>query len=256
MIEIHDLTFSYPGQRNLFESFSLSIGRGDMWAIIGPSGCGKSTLLHFISRLITPRTGTIRVDGEISKRPRPRTGLVLQDHGLLPWATVYRNVALGFNVRRFYGPDGLHAPSGSKMDGSEEQQIILEWLKRVGIDDLKEKYPSQMSRGQRQRTALARTLALAPDLLLMDEPFSALDAPTRKDLQDLVVELNREQNLTCLTVTHNIEEAVFMGHRILVLHGGTNREPLMIDNPAATNNNHEEFQDMCIWISKQLELPG
>ncbi len=253
MIDICNLTFSYPGQSRLFESFSLAINKGELWSVIGPSGCGKTTFLYFISRLIKPNAGTIRIDKEVSSRPRPRTGLVLQDHGLMPWSTVQKNVTLGLDLRRFYGPDGLHAPSGSKMNREMELQIVNHWLKRLGIDDLKEKYPSQMSRGQRQRAALARTMALSPDLLLMDEPFSALDAPTRKDLQDLIVELNREQNLTCVTVTHNIEEAIFMGRKILVLNRGVNSDPVVIDNPSATDIKHESFQHMCDKIGARLE---
>lgn len=254
MIEIRDLTYSYPGQTRLFDTFSLTIRRGELWSVIGPSGCGKSTFLYFVSRLLTPQAGSILIDNEMSRRTRPQTGLVLQDHGLLPWSTARQNVLLGLNVRRFYGPDGLHAPSGPDISKTSASQIIDHWMKRLGIENLKEKYPSQMSRGQRQRTALARTMALSPDLLLMDEPFSALDAPTRKDLQDLVVELNQEQNLTCITVTHNIEEAVFMGQKILILNGDVNRgDPTVIDNPSATNNRHVSFQNMCAEIDTRLE---
>ncbi|MFH2130872.1 MAG: ATP-binding cassette domain-containing protein, partial [bacterium] len=246
----------YPGQPPLFEGFSLSIDRGELWSIIGPSGCGKSTFLYFLTRLIKPDVGSIMIDGEISRRPRPQTGLVLQDLGLLPWSTVEKNVSLGLKIRKFYGPDGLHAPSGSKLDQQARQQIVDDWLHRLGIADLKDKYPSQMSRGQRQRTALARTLALSPDLLLLDEPFSALDDPTRKDLQDLIIELNRERDLTCLTVTHNIEEAVFMGRQILILSRSTNRIPEVVGNPSATDFHHESFQAMCEGIRAKLEQPA
>lgn len=253
MIEISNLAFSYPNQACLFEAFSLSIKKGELWSIIGPSGCGKTTFLYFMTRLLKPDAGSILINGEVSRRPRPQTGLVLQDHGLLPWSTVQKNVALGLKIRKFYGPDGLHAPSESKLDKKAGWRIVDHWLRRLGIEDLKDKYPSQMSRGQRQRTALARTLALSPDLLLMDEPFSALDAPTSKDIQDLIVELNRERNLTCITVTHNIEEAVFMGRKILILAGTTNRKPKIINNPSATDFRHESFQGMCAEIRSRLE---
>ncbi len=252
MIEISNLTFSYPNQDYLFEAFSLSIKKGELWSIIGPSGCGKSTFLHFISRLIKSESGSISIDGEMTHRPRPQTGLVLQDHGLLPWSTVQKNVALGLNIRKFYGPDGKHAPPGSELDKKAEERIVDHWLNRLGISELKHKYPSQMSRGQRQRTALARTMALSPDLLLLDEPFSALDAPTSKDLQDLIVELNREQELTCITVTHNIEEAVFMGRKILILGKTTNRHPDFVYNSAATDSKHTSFQVMCEKIRTKL----
>lgn len=252
MIEIRNLTFAYPSEANLFESFSLTVERGERCSVIGPSGCGKTTLLYLLSRLLIPEGGEIRIDGQISRRPRPETGLVLQDHGLLPWSTAGRNVALGFDLRRFYGPDGLHAPPGSRLDREAVQEIVQTWLQRLGIEALRHKYPNQLSRGQRQRTALARTLALAPDLLLMDEPFSALDAPTRKDLQDLVIELNREQGLTCLTVTHSIEEAVFMGQKILILSRATNRDAVVVENPSSAGFQPEAFQEMCTAVSAQL----
>jgi len=253
MIEICNLSFSYPGQARLFDSFSLAISRGEMWSVIGPSGCGKSTLLYFIARLLAPDSGSVKIDGETSCRPRPGTGLVLQDHGLLPWSTVESNVRLGLDVRRFYGPDGRHAPSGRRMTREDEPSVVNGWLQRLGIEKLKHHYPTQMSRGQRQRTALARTLVLSPDLLLMDEPFSALDEPTRRDLQALVVELNRERKMTCVTVTHAVEEAVFMGGKVLVLNRGTNRKGVVLDNPSATDPSHERFRTMRDKISGMLE---
>src|SRR5918994_13962 len=154
MIELQSVTFGYSHASPLFEDFSLSISRGETWALLGPSGCGKTTLLYLLAGLRQPTSGQICIEGELLTRPRPRSGLILQDYGLLPWSTVRENVDLG----------------------------------------------------QRQRTAIARTLALEPDLLLMDEPFSSLDAITRGDLQELTLSLCAEQNLTLVIVTHAIEE--------------------------------------------------
>ena len=135
----------------------------------------------------------------------------MQDHGLLPWSTVRDNVALGLKIRRFYGPDGRHSPHDFTVDPALADQKIDYWLTRLDIADLADKYPAQISRGQRQRTAIARTMTLDPDVLLLDEPFSALDAPTSESLQDLVGSLARESDLTTVMVTHHIAEAVRMG---------------------------------------------
>ena len=112
MIAVADLTFTYPNGVTIFEGFSWHVARGEMWAVIGESGCGKSTLLMLIAGLHQPTAGSVLVAGERLERPRPSTGLILQDYGLLPWATVWDNVALGLKIRRFYGPDGKHAPAG------------------------------------------------------------------------------------------------------------------------------------------------
>jgi NitT/TauT family transport system ATP-binding protein len=230
-INLPHLSFSYPGGAIVFEDFSWSVQRGEVWAILGPSGCGKSTLLYLIAGLRRPSRGQVWIDNQPIIRPRPQTGLILQDYGLLPWATVWDNAALGLDIRRFYGPDGKHTPKDELFANKNER--INYWLERLGIAHLAHKYPGQISGGQRQRTAIARTLALNPDLLLMDEPFGALDALTREDLQNLTLELGAERNLTTLLVTHNIDEAVFMGQKILVLTYPPTRQPVIVDNPAA-----------------------
>ncbi len=230
MINISDLSFQYGDGTNLFCDFSFHVRRGESWTIIGPSGCGKTTLLFLIAGLNHPTAGKILIDGKPIARPRPSTGLVLQDHGLLPWATVEKNCRLGLEIRKFYGPDGKHSPPDLRLDEREEQERVEHWLSWLGIDHLKSMFPSQLSRGQRQRAAIARTLVLQPDLLLMDEPFSALDAPIREELQWVMNGFHRESGLTLLTVTHDIEEAVVLGEKILVLDNRCNREPVIVEN--------------------------
>lgn len=230
MIELRDMSFSYGEAAPLFEEFSLRIGRGEAWAVIGPSGCGKTTLLYLLAGLLRPTKGHIIIAGSVITRPRPKTGLVLQDHGLLPWATVWENAALGLKIRRFYGPDGLHAPRDIRVRKEDIKGRVDYWLKRLEIEGIKDKFPAQISRGQRQRAAIARTLALDPDLLLLDEPFSALDARIREDLQRAVVNFHRASDLTSIIVTHDIEEAVLVGEKILVLGQATNRIPRVIEN--------------------------
>jgi len=256
MIDIEALSFRYRNRAPIFEAFSLSIYKGEAWSIIGPSGCGKTTLLYLMAGLNRPEAGVIRMAGTPIKRPRPRTGLVLQDHGLLPWATVEQNARLGFKIRGFYGPDGTHSPEDSLKDSEAETALTHHWLSWLGIDHLREKYPSELSRGQRQRAAIARTLVLSPDLLLMDEPFSALDAPIREELQRVMNRFHRETRLTSLTVTHDIEEAVVLGEKILVLSDTVNVAPNIIDNPQAGDpdlRRSNQFLDQCSALRSLIE---
>ncbi len=259
MIIVDRLTFRYSGRGvPIFDGFSWHVGAGEAWSIIGPSGCGKTTLLTLLAGLRRPTSGTITVGGTVIQRPRPETGLILQDYGLLPWATVWDNVALGLRVRRFYGPDGKHAPrSDPPPDRREARERVEGWLRRLNIFEQRNKYPGAISGGQRQRTAIARTLALSPDLLLMDEPFSSLDAPTREDLQQLILQLQREMSLTSVIVTHAIEEAVILGRHILVLTAPPNTGPRIVPNPGAGSPGYRsttEFLDKCSELRALLGL--
>jgi NitT/TauT family transport system ATP-binding protein len=226
MIQFESVTYAYPNSVVIFQGFNWHVGRGEAWAVLGPSGCGKTTLLYLLAGLRFPTAGQILIDGQPLLRPRPHTGLILQEYGLLPWATVRQNAELGLQIRSFYGPDGKHAPRSDRQVGD-----IDAWLTRLGIHSHADKFPGQISGGQRQRTAIARTLALQPDLLLMDEPFSSLDAPTRESLQNITLELVAEQALTTVIVTHAIEEAAILGQKILLLGQSPNTTADIIDNP-------------------------
>jgi NitT/TauT family transport system ATP-binding protein len=233
-IAVRALTFRFTDEREaVFENFHWEVERGASWAVIGPSGCGKSTLLYLLAGLRQPTVGDLLIDGFPVPRPRATTGLILQNHGLLPWATVYENAALGLRMGQFYrdkpDPDGAPRPYPPALPLAEAHH----WLERLSIHHLCDKYPAQLSGGQRQRVAIARTLSLRPNLLLMDEPFSALDAITREDLQDLVVDLRQELGVTTIVVTHNVEEAAVLGRHILVLHHPPNRRTDIVDNAGA-----------------------
>jgi len=247
MIKFDSVGFTYHNnQVHVFQDFNWQVKHGEAWAILGPSGCGKSTLLYLLAGLRFPTSGQIYVDGSILTRPRPQSGLILQDYGLLPWATVQQNAELGFKVRTFYGPDGKHAPIAMKANLSVDP-----WLERLGLAGERDKFPGQLSGGQRQRVAIARTLALNPDLLLMDEPFSSLDAPTRESLQELTLELRAENNLTSVVVTHAIEEAVILGQKILLLGHPPNRLPEIIENPGSGG---VDFRDSSEYVQLVREL--
>ncbi len=241
---VDDITFRYPRAEPVFERFHWQVQQGEAWAVIGPSGCGKSTLLYLVDGLRFPSAGRILIDGQPVTRPRPRTGFIIQEYGLLPWATVRENANLGLRIRNYYGPDGVHAPANHDSGANAGP-----WLERLGLAGLQDQYPGQISGGQRQRTAIARTLALDPDLLLMDEPFSSLDAPTREGLQRLVLELWSEQKLTLIIVTHAIEEAAVLGQKILLLNRPPNRgSAVVIENPGAAAPGYREtdaYQMVC-----------
>ena len=256
MIEVVDLTFAYSGHPPLFDRFCFTVGQGEAWAIIGPSGCGKSTLLYLLAGLIRPSEGSVNISGEPVTRPRPKTGLILQDHGLLPWATVGQNARLGLAIRQLYGPDGKHAPVDDQVAPRDADRQVETWLQRLQIADLRDKYPAQLSRGQRQRTAIARTLVLKPDLLLMDEPFSALDAPIRIELQGVMAAFHQQSAMTSITVTHDIEEAVFMGRKVLVLQQGRNHTAEIVDNDLAGRSGQrssQAFYGRCEDLRRLLE---
>lgn len=250
MIQLQSLTFAYPQSLPLFANFNWNIRRGETWAVLGSSGCGKTTLLYLLSGLKQPSLGQVLIDNQPLTRPRPRTGLILQDYGLLPWATVRENAELGLKVRNFYGADGVHSPQDY-----HPERDVTSWLERLGIQKITEKYPSQISGGQRQRTAIARTLAIRPDLLLMDEPFSSLDAVIRADLQSLTLELCAEGEITLVIVTHNIEEAAVMGKRILLLGEPPQSIARVFENPAAGSvgyRDSREFLDICQSLRSEL----
>jgi len=275
MISVEALTFHYK-TTPVFENFTWQAERGEAWAVLGPSGCGKSTLLALLAGLRLPSAGKVSINGEVLTRPRPHTGLILQDYGLLPWATVRQNAGLGLEVRGFYGADGIHAPLETHHEGTETQRFpniklrdfvpswlnqnpppetVDFWLERLGLSAVADKYPAQLSGGQRQRTAIARTLVLEPDLLLMDEPFSSLDAPTRESLQSLTLELAAEQGLTLVLVTHSIEEAALLGRRILLLNEPPNWVANVLENPSAGRPGYREsaeYVELCRKLREKM----
>lgn len=193
----------------------MIVGQGEIVSVVGTSGCGKSTLLRIVAGLDKASTGAVKLEGRVITAPAPEIGVVFQEPRLMPWLTVRENVRLGL----------LSLPK------DEQQHRIETVLKRVGLAPYAEALPRQLSGGMAQRVAIARALARQPRLLLLDEPFSALDAFTRQSLQEHLLQLWSEGGLTLLLVTHDLEEALALSHRILVLRGQPGRVHSLVTVP-------------------------
>ncbi len=216
-IKVRGLTKRY-GDLNVFSGIDFTIEAREIVALVGPSGCGKTTLLRCIDGLI-PCEGEIAIDGRRVHEPPPGVAVVFQHFGLFPWKTVYDNVAYGLRM--------------AGVDREEVAARVPGFISLVGLSGFEKAYPYQLSGGMQQRCGLARALAIEPSVLLMDEPFAAVDAQTREILQFELLRIWRQRPTTMLFVTHSIEEAVLMGDRVVVLKGRPSRihEDIAVDLP-------------------------
>jgi NitT/TauT family transport system ATP-binding protein len=201
-LEIADLSMRF-GSLEALRGIDVAIGAGEFMAIVGPSGCGKTTLLRIVAGLERASGGAVRLDGRVVTEPGPDRGFVFQTDNLLPWRSVLANAMIGLEIAGQSGP--------------AVRQRILDLLRLVGLQGFEGYYPRQLSGGMRQRVNLARALAVDPEILLMDEPFSALDAQTREIMQTELLRIWDEGRKTVLFVTHQIDEAVYLADRVLVL---------------------------------------
>ena len=232
MIQFDSVSFTYPAGSQVFEDFSWTVESGSAWTVLGPSGCGKTTLLYLLAGLQLPFAGHISVDGVGLDRPRPQTGLVLQDYGLLPWATVLDNVTLGQRIRAFYGPDGLHAPL-QPVSGPNARM----WLSRLGLEGYAGKYPAKLSGGQRQRVAIARAVHFNARILIMDEPTAALGPAETEQVRALIRQLKSE-GIGIFLISHDIHDVFDLSDRIAVMYHGrivgtVNKEEVTTDEVLA-----------------------
>ncbi|PMR72517.1 ABC transporter ATP-binding protein [Billgrantia endophytica] len=227
-IEQVDMTFSRAGvDSQVLKNINLNVERGEYIAIIGHSGCGKSTLLNIVAGLINATSGAVILDGKEVNDPGPDRSVVFQNHSLLPWLTVYENVALAVNK--------TFARTRSK---AERHAWILKNLEMVGMSAALHKRPDEISGGMKQRVGIARALAMEPKVLLLDEPFGALDALTRAHLQEEVMRIQEELHNTIIMITHDVDEAVLLSDRIVMLTNGPSAkvgEILDIDLPRPRN---------------------
>ncbi|MTK12143.1 MAG: ABC transporter ATP-binding protein [Clostridiaceae bacterium] len=233
MLLIDELTVSYKSQKNVTKALgplSMEIDNGEIYAIIGPSGCGKSTLLNVLSGIITCYQGKVLLKGEKLNPKTHDIGFIPQNFGLLPWKNVEQNCLLSLNIK------------GEIIDGNLKEKI-QHVMNKLDIDSLKERYPSELSGGQKQRVAIARALIMNPDLLLMDEPFSALDALTREEAQELFIDIWNLYKVTTIFVTHSIEEAIYMGKKIMIMSHCPGTIVEIIDNPLFNTENLREKEE-------------
>lgn len=250
LLELKDVNFSYhsvSGETYALSDISFQVNDGEFIAIVGPSGCGKSTLLSLISGLLKPESGSILLNGKDVKEAHTNIGYMLQKDHLFEWRNIYRNVLLGLEIQ--------------KKITEESKALVDQMLKDYGLYKFKDKKPSELSGGMRQRAALIRTLALQPELLLLDEPFSALDYQTRLSVCDDISSILKKAHKTAILVTHDLSEAISVADRIIVL----TKRPAKIksivpvhmsieDRTPMKSRNAPEFKDYFNQIWKELNV--
>lgn len=243
LIRIKNVSFGYGGEQVL-KQVNLSLKKGSSYSLIGKSGTGKSTLLNLTAGFLKPQEGSIEIASKPLKGTRKETAILFQELALFPWQTVFQAAAM---------PLKLEGGIGKR----EIEERVTRLLEELGLSALKNKYPHQLSGGERQRTALARGLIGEPDLLLMDEPTSSLDSITKESIQELIRKQQEKLKATLLFVTHDIEEALLLGEKILLLNGdGTVSE---LDNPGYYRKENKKsigFYEQCIYFKELLEEKG
>jgi NitT/TauT family transport system ATP-binding protein len=214
------------------KDITLDIQPGEFVCLLGPSGCGKSTLLNAIAGFSLPTSGVLEVNGKPVTEPGPDRGMVFQEYALFPWMTVEKNVAFGLEIK--------NTPK------AQIKAKVAELLGLLGLTEFAKRFPKDLSGGMRQRVAIARILALDPPIMLMDEPFGALDALTRRSLQDELLRIWEKFNKTIVFVTHSIEEAVYLGTRVVTLtyRPGTMKRDTQVDIPRPRDTSSAEFNDI------------
>lgn len=246
LIEIASVDRTYAGTASNtsvedLSDINLSIRKGEFLSIIGPSGCGKTTLLRLIAGLDTPEAGKITLEGEAITAPDPQRGYVFQQGSLFPWLTVEKNIAAGLKARGVY---------------KENKEEVARFIELIGLQGFEKAYPHQISGGMAQRVAIARALINRPVALLLDEPMGALDAFTRADLQDKLLELWQKDGTTMILVTHDVDEAIYLSDRIVIMtpRPGKISEIMDVRLPRPRDRAAEEFMALRSIILEKLHL--
>jgi NitT/TauT family transport system ATP-binding protein len=241
-----NLIFTPPNRMPVtaLKDFNVSVEEGEFVSIVGPSGCGKSTFLNVLLGLIPPHSGEMAINGKRVSGPGQDRAMVFQEFGLLPWRTVLNNVELGLELK------GVAT--------SERRPVSQKFIEMVGLAGFEGHYPHELSGGMKQRVGLARALATDPDVLLMDEPFAALDAQTRDIMQAELLRIWQEAKKTVLFVTHQIEEAVYLSDRVIVMTKRPGRAKKIIDIPLPRPRDYEmrvtqEFNDLKLQLWNELK---
>lgn len=233
------------GDLQVFQDINLSVGEREVVTVVGASGCGKTTLLRCMNGLIPLSEGSIKVEDQLVTEPRPGVAMVFQHFGLFPWKTVFENVAYGLKL------------AISDIPRNEIEERVPKFIKLVGLVGFEDSYPHQLSGGMQQRCGLARALATEPKVLLMDEPFAAVDAQTREILQFEMLRIWSVRPMSMIFVTHSIEEAVLMGDRVVVLKGRPSKvfEIIEVDLPSPRDRNtlaHPQFAELREYVWNTL----
>jgi NitT/TauT family transport system ATP-binding protein len=251
LLDVRGVQKIYTGRGRTVEAvrdLTFTVGQGELVCIVGPSGAGKTTLLKCIAGLLSPTAGSVTLDGSQVTGPPPSMAVVFQEYGrsLFPWMTIEGNVELPLKQK--------------KLPKARRRELVHEALEAVGLADVATAYPWQLSGGMQQRVAIARAVAYQPQVLLMDEPFAAVDAQTRADLEDLIRSLWHKLGVTILFVTHDIDESVYLGQRVLVLSSSPTvvMEDLTIDLPDERNQldtrSSRRFAELRAHVYEQIQL--
>lgn len=209
------------GPLEVVRDMSFCINQGDFVALVGPSGCGKTTLMNMAAGFLKPSSGSVTLDGGEIKGPGPDRGVMFQEYGVFPWLTVEQNIAFGLELKS----------NSVKVSAAEKKEIIERYLTLMGLADFRKAFPKTLSGGMRQRLALARTYAVHPEFILMDEPFGALDAQTRSAMHDLLLEILHAEGKTVMLITHSVEEAVYLSNKVLVISARPSQIREVVDIP-------------------------
>ena len=235
------MVFERDGKRTeVLNNIDLEVGDGEFVCLLGPSGCGKSTLLNAMAGFLSPTSGAIKVDGETVRKPDPRRIFVFQERGVFPWLTVEGNIGFGL----------------SKLPKAEREQRVAHYVKMVGLEGFEKTYPQELSGGMKQRVEVARALAVNPDMLLLDEPFGALDSITRLIMRGELLRIWEAERKTIIFVTHDIDEAVQLADRVVVMSArpATIQQIVKIDIPHPRDISSPRYLELRDGIFQQIGL--
>jgi taurine transport system ATP-binding protein len=244
LIELKNISLHYSNENNglpILDNINLQLDANDFVCLLGPSGCGKSSLLNILAGFQKPTTGEVVLNNQPHTGPSPDVGVVFQHHNLFPWMTIEKNIEFGLKMK--------------SIAKSERKRIVSYYLNLVGLESSAKMLPYQLSGGMKQRASIARTLATDPQVILMDEPFSALDALTRENMQIHLLELWKKTRKCIFFITHDVEEALLLGKRILVMHSKPGRIVVDLQNPLSQHNqsvqetkHSKEFNDLRYYL--------